>query len=47
LRRFCQRGLVFEEGRIAFDGPLKKALAYYHRNGVSGDVDPLPQDASV
>jgi lipopolysaccharide transport system ATP-binding protein len=47
LRRFCQRGLVFEEGRIAFDGPLKQALAYYHRNGAGGDVDSLTQGATV
>jgi lipopolysaccharide transport system ATP-binding protein len=47
LRRFCQRGLVFEEGRIAFDGPLKQALAYYHRNGAGDDVDPLPQGVPV
>ena len=31
LRQFCQRGLVFSEGSIVFDGPLEKALAYYHR----------------
>ncbi len=30
LRRFCQRGLVFEKGQIAFDGPLDVALSYYH-----------------
>ena len=32
LRRFCSRGLVFAEGRIAFDGPLDGALAYYHHH---------------
>ena len=32
LRRFCQRGLVFEQGQIVFDGPLDAALAYYHRS---------------
>ena len=31
LRQFCHRGLVFSEGSIVFDGPLEKALAYYHR----------------
>lgn len=41
LRRFCQRGLVFEEGRIAFDGPLKDALAYYHRHGLSAALEPV------
>ena len=30
LRRFCQRGLVFNRGRIVFDGPLTEALAAYH-----------------
>jgi ABC-type polysaccharide/polyol phosphate transport system ATPase subunit/glycosyltransferase involved in cell wall biosynthesis len=32
LRRFCQRGLVFEEGQIVFDGPLDAALAFYHQS---------------
>jgi len=31
LRRFCQRGLVFQEGRIVFDGALEESLAYYNR----------------
>mgnify|MGYP002628483462 CR=1 FL=1 len=30
LRRFCTRGLVFQSGRLVFDGPLEAALAYYH-----------------
>ena len=29
LLRFCKRGLVFEKGKIAFDGPIKKALTFY------------------
>ncbi len=32
LRRFCQRGLVFQEGRIVFDGPLEAALTHYHKS---------------
>ena len=32
LRRFCQRGLVFEQGQIVFDGPLDAALAHYHHS---------------
>jgi len=31
LKRFCSRGLVFQEGSIAFDGPLDQALKFYHR----------------
>ncbi len=31
LSNFCQRGFVFKEGRIVFDGPLQSALAYYHK----------------
>ena len=31
LKRFCTRGLVFQEGSIAFDGPLDQALSFYHR----------------
>jgi ABC-type polysaccharide/polyol phosphate transport system ATPase subunit len=31
LKRFCTRGLVFQEGSIAFDGPLDQALRFYHR----------------
>lgn len=29
LRDICNRGLVLEAGRVAFDGPLDAALAYY------------------
>ena len=31
LRQFCQRGMVFDQGRIVFDGPLEAALTYYHQ----------------
>lgn len=31
LRRFCQRGLVFDNGQIVWDGPLDESLDYYHR----------------
>ena len=31
LRSFCQRGLVFQEGRIVFDGELESALDFYHK----------------
>jgi lipopolysaccharide transport system ATP-binding protein len=30
LEQFCERGLVFNQGRIVFDGPLDQALAAYH-----------------
>jgi ABC-type polysaccharide/polyol phosphate transport system ATPase subunit len=30
LQQFCQRGLVFEQGSIVFDGGLEEALRYYH-----------------
>lgn len=30
LNRFCNRGLVFSEGRIVFDGQLQQALSFYH-----------------
>jgi ABC-type polysaccharide/polyol phosphate transport system ATPase subunit len=29
LRQFCRRGLVFNQGQIAFDGSLEDALTYY------------------
>ena len=29
LRQFCRRGLVFEQGSIAFDGDLESALHFY------------------
>lgn len=32
LRRFCRRGLVFDQGSIVCDAPLEDALAYYHGN---------------
>ena len=30
LRQFCNRGLVFSEGAIVFDGDLELALSFYH-----------------
>jgi lipopolysaccharide transport system ATP-binding protein len=30
LSQFCTRGLVFNQGQIAFDGPLEDALSFYH-----------------
>jgi ABC-type polysaccharide/polyol phosphate transport system ATPase subunit len=30
LRQFCQRGLVFDQGSIVFDGDLSSALEFYH-----------------
>ncbi|MDA7685394.1 ATP-binding cassette domain-containing protein [bacterium] len=30
LKRFCNRGLVFRQGKIVFDGLLDEALSYYH-----------------
>tara|TARA_Y100001968_G_scaffold310697_1_gene331899 strand:- start:1576 stop:2949 length:1374 start_codon:yes stop_codon:yes gene_type:complete len=30
LRQFCDRGIVFSHGSIAYDGPLDAALNYYH-----------------
>ncbi len=30
LQQFCQRGLVFDQGSIVFDGPLDDALNCYH-----------------
>lgn len=30
LRQFCQRGLVFSQGSIVFDGDLDQALTHYH-----------------
>lgn len=38
---FCERGIVFEKGRLLFDGPIADALAFYeHREDelVSGDA---------
>ena len=34
LRQFCKRGLVFEEGRIIFDGPLEESLHFYHETNI-------------
>ena len=32
LKQFCNRGIVFSHGLIAYDGPLEAALNYYHTN---------------
>jgi len=30
LKQFCDRGLVFSQGEIVFDGPLQNSLDFYH-----------------
>ncbi len=35
LKQFCDRGIVFSHGSIAFDGPLDAALNYYHTHDYS------------
>ncbi len=30
LKQFCNRGIVFRHGSIAYDGPLDAAINYYH-----------------
>jgi len=30
LKKFCNRGIVFSHGTVAYDGPLDAALNYYH-----------------
>jgi ABC-type polysaccharide/polyol phosphate transport system ATPase subunit len=30
LKSFCQRGIVFKEGRIVYDGQLESAIKFYH-----------------
>lgn len=30
LRSFCQRGIVFREGRIVYDGKIESAISFYH-----------------
>jgi lipopolysaccharide transport system ATP-binding protein len=32
LQRFCTRGLVFDQGKIVFDGPVGDALTCYHES---------------
>ena len=32
LKRFCDRGLVFEKGKIVFDGNIDHAIANYDKN---------------
>lgn len=34
LRQFCQRGLVFDQGRIVCDADLETALSFYHNHHV-------------
>ncbi|KTR07964.1 ABC transporter ATP-binding protein [Curtobacterium luteum] len=35
LRRFCDRGLYLDKGRLQFDGPIDEALARYSADSVS------------
>ena len=39
LRQFCQRGLVFNQGCIVYDGSLDAALSFYHENERSLEVN--------
>ena len=31
LMNFCQRGIVFEKGRIVFDGPIRESIAFHDK----------------
>ena len=34
LKSFCNRGIVFNQGKIVFDGPLEDSLNYYHAQSI-------------
>ena len=37
LQQICQRGLVFQQGKIVFDGSIEEAIRYYSHEVDSGD----------
>jgi lipopolysaccharide transport system ATP-binding protein len=36
LKMYCTRGIVFEQGKIAFDSNLETALSFYHEHHSAG-----------
>ena len=39
VRKLCQRALVLEKGRLAFDGPVREGIAFLHADEPDEPVD--------
>jgi ABC-type polysaccharide/polyol phosphate transport system ATPase subunit len=46
VERLCERSVLLDAGRVAFDGPTREAVARYRRS-LAADVDPAERDAGL
>ena len=46
VERLCERSVLLEAGRVAFDGPTHEAVASYRRS-LAADVDPAERGAGL
>jgi ABC-type polysaccharide/polyol phosphate transport system ATPase subunit len=46
VERLCERSILLEGGRVAFDGPTREAVARYRR-ALATDADPAERDAGL
>jgi ABC-type polysaccharide/polyol phosphate transport system ATPase subunit len=46
VERLCERSVLLETGRVAFDGPTRDAVAHYRRT-LAGETDPAERGAGL
>jgi ABC-type polysaccharide/polyol phosphate transport system ATPase subunit len=46
VERLCERAVLLQEGRVAFDGPAHEAIVRYRRQ-LAGDADPAERAAGL
>jgi ABC-type polysaccharide/polyol phosphate transport system ATPase subunit len=46
VERLCERSVLLDAGRVAFDGPTREAVAQYRR-ALSAEIDPAEREAGL
>jgi ABC-type polysaccharide/polyol phosphate transport system ATPase subunit len=46
VERLCERSVLLDAGRVAFDGPTREAVARYRR-ALAGEIDPAERGAGL
>ncbi|MDQ3085229.1 MAG: ABC transporter ATP-binding protein, partial [Actinomycetota bacterium] len=46
VERLCERAVLLDSGRVAFDGPTREAIARYRRT-LADDIDPAERGAGL
>jgi ABC-2 type transport system ATP-binding protein len=46
VERLCERSVLLDDGRVAFDGPTQEAIMRYRRT-LSGETDPAEREAGL